>query len=230
MEGGCFLAVEHMTDEGNHGEGDNDDLKEENVLHEESSRENETRSEVAGTISLTLRLNNMQFSLLLARPSVLSELRSKVKSVIATAAGNDVLPSDVALDIMPGSVIISAALQTFSGRQSEVDAIQTNLNTNQMIQEITAEVGAIAGIESVTTGEVSTSIVSVPTLQTTSASPSRSENKSKLSFIVGSLAGGVAMLSLVSCGCLLYRRIGRGARKNAQPELHVIGKEIQLDV
>jgi hypothetical protein len=233
MEHSCFSVVGHKADEANRHEGDNDDRSEErigDVLHEPSTRDNETGSEVVDTISLTLRLSNLQFSLLSAHPSVLSELQSKVKRVIATTAGKDVLPSDVALDVMPGSVIILASLKTFSGRQSSSDTIQSNLNNDQMLQDITSEVKAIDGIESVVTGDVSTSIVEAPAIHTTSVSPSTAESQSKLSFIVGSLAGGVAMLSMVSCGCLLYRRIARSAHKNVEAELHVIGKEIQLDV
>jgi hypothetical protein len=229
----CSLKIEHTTGEGSHHEGDNDDSREQrlsNMLHEPSTQENEIKSEVMVRISLTLRLNNLQFSLLSAYPSVLSDLRAKVKRVIATTAGKDVLPSDVDLEIMPGSVIISASLQTFSGRQSSAEAIQSNLNNDQMLKDITTQVKGMAGIESVTTGQISTNIVNPPTLQTTSAFPSTPESESKLSFIVGSLAGGAAMLSTISCCCLLYRRIGRGAQKNVQAELHVIGKEIHLDV
>jgi hypothetical protein len=229
----CFLVAEHTTDEDYHHEGDNKDSREQrlsNTLGEPSLQEHDTKSEVMDTISLTLRLNNLHFSLLSANPYVLSDLRAKVKRVIATTASKNVLPSDVDLEIMPGSVIISASLRTFSPRQSSADAIQTNLNNDQMLKDITTQVNAIDGIESVTTGEISTNIVSPPTLQKTSASPSKPESESKLSFIVGSLAGGVAMLSMVSCGCLVYRRIGRGAQKNVQAELHVIGKEIHLDV
>merc|ERR1711933_452955 len=86
-----------------------------------------------------------------------------------------------------------------------------------MLQDITAEVKAIAGIESVTTGEVSTTRVSAPVVHTGTPLPSTSkgESESKLSFVIVSVAGGVAMLSIISIGCFWYRRLSSIAGKSS---------------
>merc|ERR1712232_1145832 len=174
--------------------------------------------------ALALRLNNIQFSLLSANPSMLSELTSKVERVIARKAGEGVLPEHVNLDVKPGSVIISVSIST---RSMSADTVQKNLDDRQMLQDIASEVNAVVGIGTATTGTVSATFVRAPTVQSRPAT-APAEGESKLSFVIGSVAGGVAMLSLMSVSCFLYRHVSQSGSKDTQPQQDIIGKEFQL--
>jgi len=160
-------------------------------------RANKVASEVGSTVVLALRLNNVQFSLLSASPSVLSEFKSKVKRAIAREAGQqDVLPEHVSLDLKPGSVIVGASISTSGAIAVQV---QQNLGPNgcaMVLSAVVAEVGKVSGIQAVTTGVVSASLVSMPVVVMPDAPcnevPVPSE-AIKLPFIIAFVAGSVGL-------------------------------------
>jgi hypothetical protein len=159
------------------------------------------------SVAFTLQVNNIQYSLLAAEPSVLSDFEMEVKRTIANSAGEGILPDHITLVLTPGSVVVNALL--VPPNRASADVVQRALiDSDRLLADMTAGVRAVPGIEAVTTGVVSVIIISEPVVQSDAAREPAvpSSQKSKLPFIIGSIVGGIALLSCISLSCILYRR------------------------
>jgi len=193
--------------------------------YETKLKNKHTRSASSGVVDFTLRLNNIQFSLLSANPPVLSEFKLKMKSIIAAKAGRKVSLEHVSLEVKPGSVIVVATVSPPSG--VSVDEVQVNLVANlQVLDEMTYEVSQIPGIQAVTSGAISTSLISAPVARSTphSRESERSESKRfRLPFIIGATAGGAVLLACISFVCFKCKAPARARKAPLQKTAEVDG-------
>jgi len=156
-------------------------------------------------VDFTLRLNNIQFSLLSANPSVLSEFKLKMKSIIADKASQRVMPEHVSLDLKPGSVIVVASVAPPSGVSAS--EVQSSLGEKlKQLDDVAAALSQVPGIRSVTSGDITVTLVSAPAARSTVQShEAQAPESSKLPFMIGALAGGAALLAFVSLACFLCK-------------------------
>jgi hypothetical protein len=180
-------------------------------------------------VDVTLRLNNIQFSLLSANPAVLVAFKSRMQSIIAGKAEQGILPEHISLEVKPGSVIVAAAIHPPSG--TSVDKVHQDLSQNLLVlEDMAQEVGQVPGIQAATSGPITMSLVSAPTVRNTLKAnvPDASDsNRLPVPSIMGAIAGGAAMLAFVSLACCLCTRVRQGAKANPQTKAEVV---IQLDV
>jgi len=166
---------------------------------------------VPSAVAFTVRLNNIQFSLLVASPSLFSEFELKVKQSLAKTAGHGVSPHDVSVKLKPGSVIVVASIH--ASNKASASTLQSNLFENPaMLDELIAEVKEVPGIQTATTGAITATLVSTPVVQITTQAlgsttqPPSPQSSSKLPFIIGSVCGGAAIVSVLAAGCCLWRK------------------------
>jgi hypothetical protein len=178
-------------------------------------------------VDVTLRLNNIQFSFLSANPAVLAAFKSRMQSIIAGKATQGILPEHVSLEVKPGSVIVVAAIHPPSGMS--VDKVQHDLSQNLLVlEDMAQEVGQVPGIQAVTSGAITMSLVSAPAVRNTlQADAPDASDSNKLPSIMGAIAGGATMLAFVSLACCLCSQARQRAKANPQTKAEV---DIQLDV
>jgi len=134
--------------------------------NKDSATRDGTMPASSGAVDFTLRLNNIQFSLLSANPPVLSEFKFKLKRIIAAKASRNVSLEHVSLEVKPGSVIVVATVSPPNG--VSVDDVQVSLAANlQVLDEVTYEVDQVPGIQAVSSGAISTILISAPIARST---------------------------------------------------------------
>jgi hypothetical protein len=109
-----------------------------------------------GSVRVTMRVENMEHSLLLASPSLLSQFVEKVEHVVAKHAGNGVSHKDVEVGLSPGSIQVEASVHAYSGL--EMKTIHQALSTSTNIKtDLVQSLQSILGIDLVSTGPIAVS-------------------------------------------------------------------------
>jgi hypothetical protein len=164
------------------------------------------------SVSLQLRVNNIQYDKLLGSSSVLAEFKTAIKAVIANSAGEEISPSHVSLQLSAGSVIVTATISPPEG----VDAARTShvLSTASatMTSQIALTIRQVVGIEDVSTGTIDVRLAKAPVVQKHhGAHKNRSEDTQVIMVAVGAGAGALVLV-LLCLSVFLCRRL-RTAKK-----------------
>jgi hypothetical protein len=176
------------------------------------------------TVSLQLRVNNIQYDKLLGSSSVLAAFKTSIKSAVATSAGTGVLASDVALQLSPGSVIVTAIISP----PTEVDAtsVSNTLSTagTVMASQIASTIRQVAGIEDVSTGAIGVRIAKAAALVSftpapedpTAPAPEQKSEDHQLVLIAAASGAGALILLLMCLSAFLC--CGLRVAKKRTPE------------
>lgn len=166
-------------------------------------------------VSLTMRVNNVDYSLLRSTPELHRAFVENVKTAIAASAGATVSAADVQVELSAGSVIIKADVHPPKGLETEQinDALAAN---KQITQKVTSAIEEVPGIESITSGQPSTALVSSPTVVLPSDANEEPaaknqdkeelEEKPDMAMIIGAALGGLLVCSVIlmivaACWC-----------------------------
>lgn len=96
------------------------------------------------------------------------------------------------MKVKPGSVIVVASI--YASSKLSAIAVQSNLSGSAgMLDMLVAEVKEVPGIQTVTTGAITATVVSAPVVESSpsaggsTSQPSVPQGSSKLPFIIGSV-------------------------------------------
>lgn len=118
----------------------------------------------APSVPLTLTVRNVDYALLMERPTLVSAFKASIKRAISAEAGNGITPASVRLALSPGSIIVWAAVYPSRGN---FFAVQSALGYSMTLAgTLRKEVVEMGGIASVSTGPISVVGVNVPPFST----------------------------------------------------------------
>jgi hypothetical protein len=170
------------------------------------------------SVSLQLRVNNIQYDKLLGSSSVLAEFETAIKAAIATSAGEEISPSHVSLQLSAGSVIVTATISPPEG----VDAARTShvLSTASatMTSQIALTIRQVVSIEDVSTGAIGVSLAKAPVVQKNHPAHENRSEDSQVVVIAVAAGAGALFLVLLCLSVFLCCRL-RTAKKR-MPELN----------
>jgi len=108
------------------------------------------------SVQVTMRVENIEHSFLMANESLLSQFVERVQRVVAQNAGNGVSHEDVEVFLSPGSIVIEASVHAYSGL--EPTALHRELTTSvNILGDLVQSLQSIPGIASVSTGAIAVS-------------------------------------------------------------------------
>lgn len=103
-----------------------------------------------GPMSYAVKVANIDFEKLCARPELLEAVREAVKLAFAQQAGEGVMPDDITIDLSAGSLVVEA---TIDASPSAAEALR-QAPAADVGAAIAAAVAAVPGIEEVASGDV----------------------------------------------------------------------------
>jgi hypothetical protein len=109
---------------------------------------------------VTMTVENMEHSVLVANKSLFNEFVDRVKNIVATKAGNGATPNDVEVKLSPGSIIVDAAVHSYAGLKP-TDVHQALSASTNLSTELAQNLQSIPGIGSVSTGSITVSNLQV---------------------------------------------------------------------
>jgi cbb3-type cytochrome oxidase subunit 3 len=108
------------------------------------------------SVQVTMRVENIEHSFLMANEGLLSQFVERVQRVVAQNAGNGVSHEDVEVLLSPGSIVIEASVHAYSGL--EPAALHQELTTSvNILDDLAQSLQSIPGIASVSTGAIAVS-------------------------------------------------------------------------
>jgi len=194
----------------------------------EAQKKKKTRS----IVSVSMRVNNVDYSALRSKPAVFEAFAARVKKAVAASSGNpEVTADDVRLEISAGSVIVKADVRPPQG----VDAaeISTALGSQQQVAaEVTTAVAQVPGISDIASGTPAAVVISPPTVieeeqpaaLTEKAESEHESRRQPVALIIGISLGVVLLCSAVllvvaACWCCRSRNGGKKAGAQSTPNL-----------
>mmetsp|Transcript_41201 Transcript_41201/g.74478 ORF Transcript_41201/g.74478 Transcript_41201/m.74478 type:complete len:770 (+) Transcript_41201:78-2387(+) len=115
----------------------------------------------ANIVTVSFVVEGIDYNLLVADDSTYSELQSITKDVIAKYAGHGITDEDVAVNCSAGSVVVDTAISVPNGVDPAEVAAELDKNRVLIEQELLSRLASMPGIDSVATGPLSISGLSI---------------------------------------------------------------------
>jgi len=121
----------------------------------------EMKAAVEDAINLSMTVHSVDYHALVADAPLRAAFENTMVQVIASEAGNGVMPEHVKLQLKSGSVIVDAEITPPSG--VDLNAVHTNLAgpSSSLGGKVVASVNEVANIKSVATGPIELSSINV---------------------------------------------------------------------
>lgn len=109
-----------------------------------------------------MTVENVNYNVLIADKIILSNFTAALKQGIADAAGDAILPQHVAVKLSAGSVRVESTITPDAGSQVTANSLSSSINTATVSQRVVANINAVPGISSVTSGDIAVSNITSP--------------------------------------------------------------------
>lgn len=161
-----------------------------------------TTREPLAAVSLSMRVQHLDYARLQAHPELRAPLESQVKGAIAAEAGHGITPDSVLLRLQAGSVVVKATIDSLQAKTA--DAVTKGLHSSSTLGPKVADgVKSVWGVDSISTGPISVTDIDAHTSGGTEASRQGLSPLATSFLLIGTIC---LVASLATLLFLLWRR------------------------
>jgi hypothetical protein len=183
-----------------------------------------------------MRVENVEYSILVADPSLRKAFIEQVKATVAEEAGNGATPDDIEAKISPGSVQVEVRVHSYTNLSLE--SIHQTISTSQNFSTRVAQsLQQVPGIGVASTGVIGVSnMLVIEQLQSTTTVPETSELPAVVSGMNEPASNGLVVfliiiaLLLFCCGCLLVGALAYTGRLRRVDESKVSSPQVVSNI